>query len=385
LRELQKEFDVTLVAFSRRNHQRTAEARRQAREALAAELSAVAEPVPIASESSRFRQVLNHSRTLVSAEPYTYFEYADRRYAERLRGSMAGGEFALAHVDSLDLYRWLDSLPKVPVACTHHNIESDLLRLRAERQSNPALAAYIRLQARLMEAVERRVAPRLDLNVMMSAIDEARLQRLAPGARTSVAPNGVDTEFFQPRPDVTAVPGRIVFLGPSYMFANRDGVDFFLRDIWPQVRARRPDATLRTIGGNPPADKARFESSPGVTCLGYVPDVRPPLAEASCSIVPLRVGGGTRLKILDAWAMGKAIVSTSIGCEGLDVVDGENILIRDDPASFAEAVLTVLSDRALRERLEAGGRESAVRTYSWPIIGDHLRRCYFELLATPAR
>jgi len=118
------------------------------------------------------------------------------------------------------------------------------------------------------------------------------------------------------------VPGRVTFLGPTYMFPNRDAVDFFLANSWPLVRQRCPDGTFHLIGKNSADEKARFESHPGVTCNGHVPDIRPHFAESAVSVVPIRVGGGTRLKILDAWSMGKAVVSTSVGCEGLKTVDG---------------------------------------------------------------
>jgi glycosyltransferase involved in cell wall biosynthesis len=138
------------------------------------------------------------------------------------------------------------------------------------------------------------------------------------------------------------------------------------------------------IGRSAPADRARYDAVPGVTTVGYLPDIRPALSEARCCVVPIRIGGGTRLKILDAWAAGRAVVSTSIGCEGLDVVDGENILVRDTPDAFADAVLQVLRDAQLRSRLERNGRRSAVNTYSWSVVGQRIRTAYDELLGRSA-
>jgi glycosyltransferase involved in cell wall biosynthesis len=134
-------------------------------------------------------------------------------------------------------------------------------------------------------------------------------------------------------------------------------------------------------------DRSRYEAEPGVVALGSVPDIRPSLSEARCCVVPLRIGGGTRLKILDAWAMGKAVVSTSIGCEGLEVRDGEDILIRDAPDAFADAVLQVLHDASLRSRLERNARRTAVQRYSWSLVGRRIRSAYDELLgrSAPAR
>ncbi len=110
----------------------------------------------------------------------------------------------------------------------------------------------------------------------------------------------------------------------------------------------------------------------------------PPAAEGACSVVPIRVGGGTRLKILDAWAMGRAVVSTSVGCEGLETIDGENIIIRDDPQGFAEAVVAVLDDAVLRHRLGENGRRTVERSYAWDVVGDRLLAAYSGLLSNPS-
>jgi glycosyltransferase involved in cell wall biosynthesis len=192
--------------------------------------------------------------------------------------------------------------------------------------------------------------------------------------------NGVDVEFMQPVPTAEQIDGRVVFLGPTYMFPNKDAVEFFLAESWEQVRSGYADASLTLIGRSKPDDRERYEASPAVTSAGYVEDVRPYIGAAQCCIVPLRVGGGTRLKILDYWAMGKAVVSTTLGCEGLDAVDGENIIIRDDPAEFAEAVVQVLSDPSLRGRLERNARTTAEEVYSWDIIGEGLRSAYQSIL-----
>jgi glycosyltransferase involved in cell wall biosynthesis len=282
------------------------------------------------------------------------------------------------------MHRWLTDLPRVPVACTHHNLESQLLRRYAAGLSPAIVRQYVRLQARRLERLERDVCPRLDLNVMVSDIDARGLAAIAPGAVTTVVPNGTDVEFFQPRGD-KAISGRVAFVGPTYSFPNRDAVEFFLDEMWPNVRRRTPHASLHLVGRNAAADAARYSSVPDVTPLGHVADIRDPLAQASCCVVPIRIGGGTRLKILDAWAMGKAIVSTAIGCEGLEARDGENILIRDEPDAFAAAVSEVLRDDALRVRLEQNARRTALDVYAWDRVGRRLRDAYDALLVQPSR
>jgi glycosyltransferase involved in cell wall biosynthesis len=380
LQELQREFDVTLVAFSRRGHQPDAASVTRAAATLRGELSDVMAPIPISSEYSLARKLGNHAWSLLSQRPYVFYEYGDGRFAEELRRALTRTRPDMIHLDSMDLYRWLPSLPALPTACTHHSVESELLRLEAEHSSNPIVRGYIKHQADLVEKVERDLCPRLDLNVMTSEVDAVRLRALAHGARTTVIPNGVDVDFFQPASADPVVPGRAAFLGPTYMFPNRDAVDFFLADAWPVVRLDYPESTLHLIGKNSIHEKARFESHPGVTCNGHVPDIRPHLAEAAVSIVPIRVGGGTRLKILDSWSMGKAVVSTSVGCEGLETVDGRNILIRDEPMEFAAAVLQVLRDGDLRNRLGQEGRRTVEEHYAWRVVGQKLVGFYQSLV-----
>ena len=381
LHELQREFDVTLVAFSRRDHQPDAASLARAAQALRRELFGVMNPVPIRSDYSLARKLRNHARSVVAREPYVFYEYGDARFGQELQKAIEHAPPDLIHLDSLDLYRWLPSLPALPTACTHHSLESELLRLQADHFPNRVVRAYLNHQADLVERVERRLCSRFDLNVMTSELDAERLRTLAPGAWTTVIPNGVDVDFFRPGSSEDVVAGRVAFLGPTYMFPNRDAIDFFLGDAWPLIRQRCPESTFHLIGKNSIEEKVRFESNPGVTCNGHVPDIRPHFAEAAVSIVPIRVGGGTRLKILDGWAMGKATVSTSVGCEGLETVDGRNILIRDDPAEFAAAVVQVLRDGDLRDRLGREARRTAEEHYGWRVVGQKLVGLYQNLMS----
>jgi glycosyltransferase involved in cell wall biosynthesis len=383
LRQLQVAYDVDLVAFFRVNHQPDRGARERACSTLRGVAVFVAEPAPVSSEHSALRKIWDHMRSIISGRAYTYYQYQSHAFADRLRAVLRIRTPDLVHLDSLDLHRWLPELPQVPIACTHVDIDSELLRLRAQRLEPAVLRRYLLLQADRVERVARDVCPRLALNVMMSDIDAHRLRALAPGAPTVVVPNGTDTAYFHPN-GTESVPGRIVFVGPTYGHPNRDAVEFLLQEIWPTVHAADRAATLQLIGRNAPAEGAQYGAEPGVTRLGYVPDIRPPLAEARCCVVPIRIGGGTRLKILDAWAMGKAVVSTSIGCEGLDVADGENILVRDTPDAFADAILQVLSDARLRARLERNARRTALQAYSWSVVGRRIRSAYGKLLGFAA-
>jgi glycosyltransferase involved in cell wall biosynthesis len=381
LRQLQKEFAVHLVAFSRKDHQATPAERSLAQAVLGEQLSWVGAPALVEAEQSVVRRVWDHLRSLLTSRPYTDYEYLSDSFARSLAAAIDLGRPAMIHLDSLDLHHWRGSLPVAPVACTHHSIESELLRMQAGRVQPTVLQDYVRYQAGLVERVERTVCPKVDLNVVMSELDATRLQNLAPGSRTLVIPNGVDIQYFIPEEDAVQQEDRVVFVGPTYSFPNRDAVQHLVSDIWPSVLKARKGAALHLVGRQPEQDRIMFASQAGVTCQGHVEDLRPHLAAAKCCVVPIRVGGGTRLKILDAWAMGKAVVSTSIGCEGLDFIDGQNILVRDDPATFSAAVVEILENRELRVRLQEGGRRVAMKKYSWDTIGATLRGAYRALMA----
>jgi len=224
---------------------------------------------------------------------------------------------------------------------------------------------------------ERRWCPKVSLNLTVSQEDESALQQRACGAAVLVVPNGVDTGDFEP---AYGGDDGIVFVGGYTWFPNRDGMEYFAKQILPMIREKDPTAEIRWVGRAPEDVILSYRNDFGIEMTGYVRDIRPHVTPAACFIVPLRVGGGTRLKILDAWAMGKAIVSTSQGCEGLDCVDGENILIRDSPKAFSDAVIQVLSDPELRVRLGRAGRETAEAKYDWERIGVQMLAAYDALL-----
>jgi len=199
------------------------------------------------------------------------------------------------------------------------------------------------------------------------------LQRLAPGSRVAVMPNGVDPQEF--RTDGQAGSG-LAYVGGTTPFPNRDALEFFCDRILPAIRTLTSDVPVRWIGRATDEEQQLYRDRFGIELTGYVEDVRPLMRQAACHIVPLRTGGGTRLKILNSWAMGKPVVATSVGCEGLEAIDGTNILIRDNPSDFAIAVRAVLENPRLAQRLVDGARETVDRLYSWDVVGRELIERY---------
>lgn len=381
LKQLRQAFDVTLLMFSRRNHQPDASSLAIGRDALSELGLDVYEPVRIGSEESSVRAAWDHLCSVATHRPFTFYQYRSDRFRGQLHDAVQRGGISLVHLDSIDLHGIVDDLPAVPIVCTHPDIESHALHRRADREPSALRRHYIRHQARLVGDAERALCPAFAANLVVSDVDADRLRALAPDAEVVVAPNGVDTGFFSPPPERrgSAPSARVVFVGPTFFEPNREGVEFFLSSVWPLVRGGNPTASLHLIGRGSGDDQARFSTHPGVAVYGYVPDVRPHLGAADCVVVPIRFGGGTRLKILDAWAMGRAVVSTSLGCEGLRAVDGVNIMVRDDPAEFAQAVSEVLADPHLRSRLGERGRCTVEQSYGWDAIGDGIRQLYLRL------
>lgn len=368
LRILAVHYDVDLVCFYRKEVVRDINASEY-------ELKKTVHSIgvfPIKQEHSRLRYFIDHLRSVTRKRVYTRYVYESKEVREYLRNLIANSSPALIHMDSLDLSGYMDLFEGIPVAVTHHNIESILLSRRSHRAASKMAKTYVSHQAQLMSDEERCWAPRVALNVLCSIADEDALKSIACGAKTVVVPNGVDVNYFVP---MRAPREGVVSVGGTTWFPNLDALEYAERDIVPAIRKLLPGTTVSWVGRCSDSQKKHYERS-SIAMTGYVDDVRPYLADAKCFIAPLRVGGGTRLKILDAWAMGKAVVSTPIGCEGLNARDGENILIRDSPDEFAEAVVAVLNDSELRQRLETNARKTAVDEYSWSVLSDRLVGAY---------
>lgn len=375
LKVLATAFDVTALCFFREDP-----AQRLGPEERTAALQSFAQvrAFPIRQERSRKRMLADHLRSVLTARPYTWYLYDSAEYRCALDATLRESPPSLIHVDSLDLLRYLPRLPRrIPVICTHHNVESQLLARRAGGERNPLARMYLRLQALNLARAERRWVPKMALNIAVSDADAGEFRLRVPEAAIACVPNGVDTTFFAPQ--VTGEDQGCVFTGGLDWWPNLDALQWFAAEVAPLLeRAGQTDPVV-WIGHADEDQRSRFGKR-GIALTGYVDDIRPYVASASCFIVPLRIGGGTRLKILNAWAMGKAVVSTSIGAEGLLTRQGGNVLLADSPAEFARAVLSMLEDRELRERLGREGRRTVEEHYGWERLGDTLVEHYRKLL-----
>lgn len=381
LRLLARDYEVQGLCFDRRDPATRAMP-------LAERMAGIApygrfDVFPIPQETSRVRLALDHARSLARRRAYTWYLHDSAPVLRRLHELLATRSFDLVHVDSLDLVRLLPEVAELPVACTHHNVESQLLRRRAETERGMR-RWYLRRQATLLEDAERHWAPRVALNVTVSGADAEELRRIAPRASVVVVPNAVDTTFFTPARDALPDGERsgLVFVGGTTWYPNRDALEWFVGEVLPRLRAMGVQDAITWVGRASAAEQVRYANVEGLRLTGYVDDIRPHVWRARCFIAPLRVGGGTRLKLLDAWAMGMGIVATPIAAEGLDVIDGENMLRATTADEFAAAVRRVLEDDALRTRLETGARRMAEAKYGWDVVARDMRRAYAALHAS---
>jgi glycosyltransferase involved in cell wall biosynthesis len=223
-----------------------------------------------------------------------------------------------------------------------------------------------------METMERKYVQEADHILAVSEFDRNFFARMTDPEKISVIPTGVDIDFF--RPAKAMAPGNtLIFTGSMDWLPNEDGIIYFVEEILPKIRVKCPDVELRIVGRRPAVRLRRFaEKHAGVEVTGDVDDIRPHLHAGKVYIVPLRVGGGTRLKIFEAMAAGKAIVSTTIGAEGLPVHPGKDILLADEPNGFAEAVIELLQNISRRECLERSARNLVESRYSWRSVGETL-------------
>jgi sugar transferase (PEP-CTERM/EpsH1 system associated) len=305
--------------------------------------------------------------------PYAVGSYRSAAYAERVRELLAAGRFDLLVCDFLmPVVNVPASLP-CPAVLFTHNVEAEIWRRHAETAPAGLRRWLLASQHRRMVRFEREAARRFDLVLAVSDTDARTLVRLYGPLRhpVHVIPTGVDTGYFAPR--TTPVrPRHLVFTGSMDWLPNEDGVQYFVRDVLPLVRRLDPGATFSIVGRAPTPAVQRLASDQGVQVTGRVDDVRPYVAEAAVYVVPLRIGGGTRLKIFEAMAMGKAIVSTTIGAEGLPVADGLHLSIADDAPGFARAVVHLLQNQTERARLGDAARHLVMERYDWAAVGGHL-------------
>jgi sugar transferase (PEP-CTERM/EpsH1 system associated) len=325
--------------------------------------------MPLSIPAGRtFREALSYARYLSSPLPYTVSKFCKPEVAQRLLqlvGETQPDVIVCDFVVAAQSIPWNLPIPKIVFT---HNVEAAIWRHHYKVAENPFWKLLSWREYRAMERFERDCLKRANHVLTVSDHDRDIFSKVIDPSRITVIPTGVDVEYFRPSPDREQLT-TLVFSGAMDWMPNEDAMVYFIKRIWPRIRMQIPNASLCVVGRNP--SRALLElaaSHQGIEITGIVEDIRPFVHRAAVYVVPLRIGGGTRLKIFEAMAMGKAVVSTTIGAEGLPVHPGQDILISDDPEEFADTTIRLLGDPVRREELGRTARELVNRTYSWDAV-----------------
>jgi sugar transferase (PEP-CTERM/EpsH1 system associated) len=342
------------------------------------------EVVPVPRRSSLKRLLT----TLFSPLPDMALRLPSAEFRHRLAARLEEQHFDVVQVESIEMAPyamgdagweaddrplWVFDDYNAEYVLQQRAFETDI---RHPRRWIGALYSFIQWQK--LRRYEAAVCQRVDRVIAVSEADKEILQKLAPGTEIAVIPNGVDTRVYDPGQTYSLVlgPHSIVFTGKMDFRPNIDAVLWFCHQVLPLIKTQVPDVHLYIVGQKPPQRLRPLAEDPAVTLTGYVDDVKPYIAGAGVYAVPLRIGGGTRLKIMEAMALGKAIVSTSLGCEGYPLTSGRELVIADTPQQFAHIMSELLGDARRREELGRAGRRFVEERYDWRAIVPRLERIY---------
>jgi len=302
----------------------------------------------------------------VSRLPYALEKYVSSGMRQAIEAVAAQKEHDVLVCDFLAPAVNLPESLSIPTVLFQHNVEAMIWRRHFEVAENPLKRRFLKTQWQRMFEYERRACHRFDHVIAVSREDCETMRGDYGADRIADVPTGVDTDYFRTDPSVPRDGCQVVFTGSMDWMPNEDGINWFAETIWPLVRERVGNASLVVVGRNPSSALTQLSIvDPSITVTGRVDDVRPYLSGADVFVVPIRVGGGTRLKIFEAMAMGLPVVSTTIGAEGLPLTDNEEILVRDDPADFADVVVELLSDSSLAGQLGSTGEQHVREDFGW--------------------
>ena len=318
-------------------------------------------------------------RAFFRRQPITVARYNVSIYRQKLQELLASESFDIVHYEMFHTAQF-HTESDLPSVLSQQNVDSAIWhRLTDETATIFYKFAYWTQQV-AFQRYERVLSPKFDAVTCTSEIDAAIFEKHCPKDIVKVIPNGVDVNHFTPDSE-SEDAAHLVYIGSMDWYPNEDAVSFFADEVLPIIRESVQNVKFTIVGGNPSENVQRLADRDGIVVTGRVPEIRPYFSAASVFVVPLRIGSGTRLKILEALAMGKAVVSTTVGAEGLALKNGEEIMIADEPNHFAEAVIRLLTDPALRKEVGVNGRLRVEQDYDWCNIGRELLTVYESILS----
>lgn len=334
-----------------------------------------------ADDFSKMRFTVSLCLNIFSRYPYVAQKYYRRELEQEIGQIQRLYKIDLVHLDLLPLARYGRHLGgDIPRALTEHNVESKRVLRLARNSRNPLLKGYLYLQYAKLRAFEKKEIGRCEICITVSEEDAQLLQKMVPTGRFFVVPNGVDTDFFKPG-DGIPDPNTLIWTGGMSDLYNKEAMDYFARGIWPIIDRQVDGVKFLVVGKNPTDSVLKISrGNRNVKVLGYVDDVRPHMDQAAIFVAPIKSGGGTKLKVLNAMAMGKAVVTTRVGAEGIKATNGRHIVIADGPREFAEAVIDLMRRPSAARAMSEKARELVVSHYSWTTIGAEQNRIYQQVI-----
>ncbi len=381
VREVSKQHDLHLVAFNQQALLTSMfSTEQEGKEAAMKHLQTYCRSVDfidIPSDKNRYGKHSLALKSLFTRNPYSINWLESGTMRDAIRAVKDKHEFDLVHFDTISLAPYLDLFEdNLPKTLDHHNIESHMMLRRASLETNPLKKFYFYQEGMKLLRYEKQVCKQFDVNITCSVLDSERLREIDPSLTIDEIPNGVDTEFFKPGNNASS-PERMIFAGGLDWYPNRDAMLFFADEIWPLLKAADPELIMDVVGKFPPDEIVRLShKDENYNVHGFVEDVLPYIDRAGVYVCPIRDGGGTKLKLLDAFSMAKAVVAHPAACEGLDVIDGYNVLLAETAKDFTACIQRIRSDKELRLSLGKHARKLAKNNYSFISIGEKLSSLY---------
>ena len=382
VREMAREHEITLVAFNQKNFLEKSLPGDKfpvdtARKALSefVELPVILDIPEDTLRLGRYRVALN---ALLRGEAYNMAWLKSPEASKAISALLSQNEFDVVHVDTISLCVYFDLLKGHKIVLNHHNFESEMLRSRADMESNWLKRLYYKVESARLQRCERDYCQRADLNLACSQDDADAMEESLGVSNFLSIPNGVDESYFYPREDVDRSEQSIVIVGGLSWYPNREAVEYFLHDIWPLIKQNFPEMRVDIVGRDPTEEmKKCAQQDSSVFFHGFVDDVREYLWRSHFYLCPIRTGGGTKLKILDALATGCCIIADPFACKGISVRDGEHLLFANTPEDYVANIRRLLEDSAEENLLRESGPRLIQAKYSYRSIG----RLYSESLS----
>ena len=378
LREISKYHNVSMIAFNQNKILKTKNELSNAKKNIG-EFCSVLNAIPIKWDNSKYKKIFLLLKSLFSKYPYSInwlksieMELVIKKYINKYK-------YDSVHFDTISLAPFIDIVKGYRKVLNHHNIESDMMLRRAKNERNPAKKIYIFQEGIKLRIYEKKICKLFDVNIVCSEIDKKRLLERIPNLCIENVPNGVDLEYFTPqKKDIEK--NSLIFIGGMNWYPNKSAMIFFAENVWPLLKREIEGITMTVIGDEPPLKLIKVaKKDMNFKVTGFVDDVRPFMEKSMVYVCPIKDGGGTKLKILDALAMKKAIVADPIACEGIDVINGESVLFAKEPREYLEKIKQIIYNEELMIKLGNNGRNLIINKYNFVSIGKKMKRIYDSL------